>query len=71
MTQQSTTPYEPRESGLPESPNVRQALQELLQAAELAYKILDTITAKDFELGKDKPAREALQRAIQNTKRLA
>jgi len=40
------------------------AAPDLLEAAEIAWKILDSITTKDFELGKDKPARDALQSAI-------
>jgi hypothetical protein len=41
---------------------------DLLEAAEYLLKTLDTITTEDFSLGGEREAREALRRAIQETR---
>lgn len=41
-----------------------QLVYEMLAALELAKKTYDNITTKDFSLGKDKPARDAIDAAI-------
>ena len=40
---------------------------DLLEAAENLLKTLDTITTEDFSLGREREAREALRKAIQET----
>ena len=41
---------------------------DLLEAAESLLKTLDTITTEDFSLGGEREAREALRKAIQETR---
>ena len=48
----------------PKHENLIAAAPDLLQACKYALETLENITTADFELGKDKPAREKLQAAI-------